>query len=400
MSLDRLITIITANTYQDLQNNQKILLTELEQLNISPKQQQDFIKKIIKFAKFTSNLKLRESYLRSYLRIFQEDIHFDGRGGSIVVEVTKKCTKHCIHCYSRCTGQREYIADDVLDLIINIARKHFKHVFLTGGEPTLDNRVFTLAKNNPDIIFFMLTNGGKITQNYASRLSTLGNLIPILGIDGNSPSTHNALRGGGSYREVMNAIENLNTHGVPWGYISLVTSINIDEVLSEEFIKDKINKGAFLARYLEYIPVGMEPNMDLILSGRAYYLLEKRKNEIINSNLIYMQKTTQPKCNGLLYFDVDGNIKNCFCFHYAKYNISKGDIGTSIKKTRKDWTSYHWTGECPIYADPRGFKNHLEKLGWKNLSTTDEPYLNNPEITQQLVHNYQEFLKIKANQCG
>jgi MoaA/NifB/PqqE/SkfB family radical SAM enzyme len=246
----------------------------------------------------------------------------------------------------------------------------------------------------------MLTNGSAITQNYAKKLSLFGNLIPLLSIDGRSPSTHDQLRGEGSYREVMNAIEHLNANGVPWGYISLVTATNIDEVLSEEFIKDKIKKGAFLARYLEYTPVGPTPNMDLILSGEAYYLLEKRKNEIINSNMIYMQETTQPKCNGLLYFDVDGNIKNCFCFHYAKFNVIKGNIDASIKKTRKDWLSYNWTGECPIYSDPRGFKNHLEKLGWQNLATTDEPYLNNPEISQQLTHNYHEFLKIKAKQWG
>ncbi len=400
MDLDRLITIITTNTHQDLQSNPKILLTELKQSGLPLKEQRDLIKKIIKITKITNNPKLRESYLRSYLRIFQESIPVGGREGSIVIELTKKCTKHCIHCYSKFTGQREYMPDNILNSIISTARKQFKYVFLTGGEPTLDYRVFILAKNNPDMIFFMITNGSTIMQDYARQLSLLGNLIPMLSIDGSSSLTHDRLRGEGSYEEVMNAIEHLNANGVPWGYISLVTATNIDEVLSEEFIMDKIKKGAFLARYLEYIPVGPTPNTDLILSGDAYYFLEKRKNEIINSNMIYMQKTSQPKCNGALYFDVDGNIKNCFCFHYAKFNVSKDDIDTSIKKTRKDWVSYQWTGECPIYADSRGFKNHLEKLGWKNLSTTDEPYLNNPEITQRLVHNYHEFLKIKAKQWG
>jgi len=398
MDLDRLITIITTNAHQDLQSNPKILLTELKQSGLPLKEQNDLIKKIIKITKITNNPKLRESYLRSYLRIFREGIHVSGRGGSIVIELTKKCTKHCIHCYSKFTGQREYMPDNILNSIISTARKQFKYVFLTGGEPTLDYRVFTLAKNNPDMIFFMITNASTIMQDYAKQLSLLGNLIPILSIDGISSLTHDRLRGEGSYKEVMDAIKHLNANGVPWGYISLVTATNIDEVLDEEFVLDKIKKGAFLARYLEYIPVGPTPNTDLILSGKAYYFLEKRKNEIINSNMIYMQETSQPKCNGSLYFDVDGNIKNCFCFHYAKCNVAKGDINASIEKTRKDWVSYQWTGECPIYADPRGFKNYLEKLGWKSLSTTDEPYLNNPKITQQLVHNYHEFLKNKAKQ--
>ena len=53
--------------------------------------------------------------------------------------------------------------------------KQFIHVFLTGGEPTLDYRAFTLAENNSDMIFFMLTNGSAITQNYAKQLSLFGN---------------------------------------------------------------------------------------------------------------------------------------------------------------------------------------------------------------------------------
>jgi MoaA/NifB/PqqE/SkfB family radical SAM enzyme len=382
MDLDRLITIITTNAHQDLQSNPKILLTELKQSGFPLKEQNDLINKIIKITKITNNPKLRESYLRSYLRIFQEGIHVGGRGGSIVIELTKKCTKHCIHCYSKFTGQREFMPDNILNSIISSARKQFKYVFLTGGEPTVDYRVFTLAKNNPDMIFFMITNGSTIMQDYAKQLSLLGNLIPILSIDGGSALTHDLLRGEGSFIEVIDAIKHLNANGVPWGYISLVTATNINEVLDEEFILDKIKKGAFIARYLEYIPVGPTPNTDLILSGKAYYFLEKRKNEIINSNMIYMQETSQPKCNGA----------------HAKFNVSKGDIDTSIKKTRKDWVSYQWTGECPIYADPRGFKNNLEKLGWKKLSTTDEPYLNNPKITKQLVHNYHEFLKNKVKQ--
>ena len=328
----------------------------------------------------------------------QEGIDNDGRGGSIVIEITKKCNKKCLHCYSKFAGQHKEMTDDVLDSIIRFARKHYKHIFLTGGEPTLDPRVFAIARNNPDIMFFMFTNGSTITNEYAQRISSLGNLIPILSIDGSSKVTHERLREKGSYNEIEAAIEHFNRNKVPWGYISMVTEINARDVLSPRFLKDKIKKGAFIVRYLEYLPVGPTPQNDLILSGKTYYLLEKRKKEIINSKIIYMQETTQEKCNGLLYFDVHGNIKNCFCFHYSKYNVKKGDIQTLVKKTIKDWLSYHWNGECPLYSDPVGFKNHLKRLGWKKISLCDEPYLKDPKITHLLMSNYKKFLQMKAQQ--
>ena len=396
MNLDRLLTIISTNTHYDLENNQKIILTELQNLGVQPRNQQKLRQIILKIAKITDNPKTRESYLRSFFRIFQEGIDKDGRGSSIIIEITKKCNKNCTHCYSKFSGQLQEMPDDILDAIVKFARKHFKHIFLTGGEPTLDHRVFTLVENNPDIMFFIFTNGSTMTKDYAKRLSNMGNAIPLLGIDGNSASTHDKFRGEGSYREITNAIENLNNYNVSWGFITLVAETNAQEVLNPAFIEDKIKKGAFIARYLEYLPIGPRPLLECILSGETYYHLEKRKQEIIESGRIYMQELVQSKCRGLLFFTVDGFIKNCFCFHYAKYNVTTGDIGESIDKTREEWISHKWDGECPIYSDPIGFRSHLEKIGWKNMSTIDEPYLIDPKIAQRLKDNYKEFLRIKA----
>jgi MoaA/NifB/PqqE/SkfB family radical SAM enzyme len=368
----------------------------LKHLFLPKKNQQDLIEKLREIARITKNQKTQQSYLQSYLRIYREGIDKDGRGSSVVVELTKRCSKNCPHCYSRSSNTTQDISDELLDIVIQYAKKYLKHVFLTGGEPTLDPRVFTLADTNPDIMFFIFTNGSTMTEEYAKKLSSRGNLIPLLSIDGSTPATHNQLRGEGSYQEVMAAIENLNTHGVPWGFISLVTEKNAHDVLDQRFIDDKINKGAILMRYIEYLPVGPNPQPDLILSGETYCLLEKRKKEIVASGKIYMQEISQTKCNGLLYITVNGDLKNCFCFHYSKYNIRSNNISEAIMKTQKDWLSYCWEGECPIYADPIGFKNHLEKKGWNKTSSLHEEYLVNPLIAKLLSQNYKRFLEIKT----
>jgi len=396
MNIERLLGIITMNSYQDLEQNQEIIGSELQRLKIPRQKQQELVQKIIKIAKITTNPKVRKSYLRSYFRVYKNGIESDGRDSSVIIEITKRCPKNCLHCYSKFTGQRQEMSNVVLKKILRYARKHVKHIFLTGGEPTLDPRGFELAEQNPDIIFFIFTNGSTMTTEYAKRLAGLGNLIPLIGIDGASPSSHDHLRGEGSYQEVLNAIEMLHRHNTPWGYISLVTEQNAREVLNTQFITEKTKKGAFIARYLEYLPVGPNPLRELILSGETYYYLEKRKKEIIESGIIYMQETKQKKCNGLLFFDVDGNIKNCFCFHYTKYNVADGDIKNSIEKIRNEWTTYNWVGECPLYADSIGFKNHLEKLGWKSISSAKETYLTYLPLARQLTRNYRRFLKIKT----
>jgi len=396
MNLEKIVKILTMNTYSNLKKSTNLIESELKNLGIPKKDYQDWINKILKIALISTNPKTRKSYLRSYFRIYQEGINKDGRDSSIIIEITKKCNKNCRHCYSKYSGTTIDMSDELLEKIIKFSRKYFKHIFFTGGEPTLDPRVLTIANNNPDVVFFIFTNGSTITDSYAKKLSDLGNLFPLIGIDGASESSHDSLRGCGSYREVLHAIKLLNKYQVSWGCITIVTELNAREVLSKNFAQDKIDNGAFLLRYLEYTPVGPNPLTDLILSGETYYLLEKRKKEIIQDKVIYMQETSQKKCNGLLFFSVDGFIKNCFSFHYAKYNAASADLKTAISKLRKEWVSYNWEGECPLYSDPQGFKNHLEKLGWKHQSTVPEPYLIDPTIAAQLSGNYKTFLNLVA----
>ncbi len=394
MNLNKLIKIINSNTHEYLEKNKDIIVNELIQLGLKSKDQQKMLQTINKITRISKNPKTRESLIRSFFRIFREGIDKDGRGSSIIIEITKRCNKNCKHCYSKFSGKNIDMPDDLLERLIRFSKKHYKHIFLTGGEPTLDPRVLSVAKNNPDVVFFIFTNGSTITDSYAKQLSDLGNVIPIIGIDGSTESSHDELRGKGSYKEVMNAIKSLQKHDVSWGCITLVTEDNANDVLNEKFVEDKIKKGAFLLRYLEYTPVGPRPMPELILSGETYYLLEKRKKEIMMSGQIYMQDIGQSKCRGLLFFTVDGLIKNCFSFHYAKYNAAKGDIKKSISNVRKEWITYDWEGECPLYSDPQEFKNHLEKIGWKHTSTVEEPYLTDPKIVEQLKLSYKKFLQL------
>ena len=50
MNLDRLLTIISTNTHYDLENNQKIILTELQNLGVQPRNQQKLRQIILKIA--------------------------------------------------------------------------------------------------------------------------------------------------------------------------------------------------------------------------------------------------------------------------------------------------------------------------------------------------------------
>jgi len=367
----------------------------LRRLAQDPAEQQVFLSRARKIIALSANPRIRDAFLRAYLRIYAKKINKDGRHGSLVMEITKRCDRRCPHCYSRAQAHKRMSAR-VIGRIIKLARENYKHIFITGGEPVLDRRVLTIAKTNPDIMFFMFTNGGKIDRKYAQKLSGLGNLIPVLSIDGTSARQHDYFKGKGSFAQLQRAIRVLNAAGMSWGYLSMVTNTNARQVLSKKFVRQMKSRGAILARYLEYIPVGPGARPGLVPSARTYYLMEKRKKEIVAGGEIYMQETAQKKCLGLLFFDVDGNIKFCPFFHYSKHNIGRGNGEKSIKDSLQDWCTARYGGECPLYSDQEGLKAHLLPRGWKPTVSFNPANTITAPLARVMADNYRAFLELKS----
>ncbi|MCX5700635.1 MAG: radical SAM protein [Candidatus Omnitrophica bacterium] len=367
----------------------------LSKLAVDHLAQQKFLVQMVRITAMISNPLIRAAFFRAYLRIHANKINKDGRHGSVVIEITKRCNQQCPHCYSRVQRKKNMKANTI-NQIIKLVRNNYKHIFITGGEPTLDKRVLSIAKINPDIMFFMFTNGGPIDQSYARKLAAVGNLIPILSIDGYSQKQHDYFKGKGSYQRVMRAIKVLNSVRMPWGYLSMITNINARQVLSKKFVKAMKQKGAILARYLEFFPVGPHATPELVPSAETYYLMEKRKQEIINDDEIYMQETVQKKCLGMIFFDVNGNIKCCPFFHYSKHNIAQGNIEGLIKSSTLDWCRAKYPGECPVYSDQKGLKAHLLKRKWRPTISFSQGNSITPQLAKVMSDNYRSFLKIKA----
>ena len=392
MLMEKLFDVLDDPNIKERRND---IASILKGMGIEPEFQQELSKKLMGLKFVFPNPQIVRSFTRSYLRIYSKGIHKDGRDSSIIIEITKRCNKNCEHCYSRILEEDTDMDDETLNRIIKFARDNYKHIFLTGGNPILDDRIFTLAENNPDVVFFMFNNGSGIEGERAEKLAEAGNIVPMLSVDGSHREMHDHFRGDGAYKELCSTIETLNDREIPWGYIALASDKNAEDVLSKAFVKQMRDKGAVVGRYIEYMPVGKNVDRSLILSGENYYLLEKRKKEIIDNMEIYMQETSQKKCMGLVFFDVDGNIKNCPFMHYSRFSVNGGELKEKIDQTINDWLSAEYDGECPIYSNPVGFRDFLLSRGWKSLSSFPEEYLENAEISQMMSCNYHRFLQLK-----
>ena len=82
-------------------------------------------------------------------------------------------------------------------------------------------------------------------------------MIPVISIEGDRART-NSRRGKGVYDHLLSAMEGLKERDLLYGVSVTVTSENLPEVTSEEYLRDLSDRGCKLVIYVEYVPVTSE----------------------------------------------------------------------------------------------------------------------------------------------
>lgn len=139
---------------------------------------------------------------------------------------------------------------------------HF--ITMSGGEPLLWPHLFDLFANHTDVAFMVYTNGTLINRPMAQKLKELGNVSLAISLEGPRELT-DARRGQGVFDKVMEAMDFLKENGQVFGISLTLTRKNWKEALSDEFIDLLIEKGVLYGWSFHYIPIGREPNFDLVL---------------------------------------------------------------------------------------------------------------------------------------
>jgi MoaA/NifB/PqqE/SkfB family radical SAM enzyme len=155
----------------------------------------------------------------------------------ISIELTNACNRRCLHCFRNKEDPSDFLplplARDVLGQAWGLG---FRTVCLTGGEialyPYLEEFLPLLVKQG--FTFTLVTNGHRFRENLLPLLSA-PNIreklkVVCLSLDGASSESHDALRGSGSFREVVEAATLCQFKGIPVSFKSVVTNFNKEEL--------------------------------------------------------------------------------------------------------------------------------------------------------------------------
>ena len=153
-------------------------------------------------------------------------------------EATLRCNLRCRHCGSDCgpySQGPELTTEQVLAAFDTVAEDFDPEditVTITGGEPLVRKDVFDVASHLARLGFFvsMVTNGTLVTKEVARRLKDSGVEGISVSIDG-LESSHEYLRGRGTYDKALQAVEHLASAGIEAvEVISTVWSRNLGEL--------------------------------------------------------------------------------------------------------------------------------------------------------------------------
>jgi len=184
--------------------------------------------------------------------------------GLMVLSPTMRCNLNCFGCYAGSYDRSEELSFATLDRILNEGKEiGMFFAVVSGGEPFFRKDLIDLFEKHHDVAFHVYTHGGLLDKDLVKRIARAGNILPAISIEGFEEETDKR-RGKGHYKKIMEAMRLLREEGVLFGFSSTQTRQNASFITSEPFIDHMVDVGCVMGWYFSYIPIGREPNLDLV----------------------------------------------------------------------------------------------------------------------------------------
>lgn len=184
----------------------------------------------------------------------------------VFISVTDACNLSCQGCWVTSSSPGRQLSRSEMADVISDARANGSHFFgLLGGEPLLHEGLFDIMADHGDCYFQVFTNGALLTDDVAREMRRLGNVTPLVSVEGLGETSSERRGAEGVYERALAALEACRRNRLITGVATSVCKSNLDEVVSEDFTRDMASRGAHYLWYYIYRPVGPRPCPELAL---------------------------------------------------------------------------------------------------------------------------------------
>jgi MoaA/NifB/PqqE/SkfB family radical SAM enzyme len=186
----------------------------------------------------------------------------------LFISVINSCNLRCQGCWVDVAAKQTRLDKATLNRTIRDAKRHGNSYFgILGGEPFMHPDLLDVFDAHPDCYFQVFTNGQLITPQVARRLNRAGNVTPLISIEGTDLVSDERRGRPEVLKRTLAGLENCRRQGLIIGVATSVCQTNINDLLSENWLRTLIDLGVHYAWFHTYRPVGPNPAVELALTS-------------------------------------------------------------------------------------------------------------------------------------
>ena len=291
------------------------------------------------------------------------------------VALTNTCNLRCQGCWVEKEGTAHYLPESDLDALITSGKKQKAHYYtLLGGEPFMYKGIWDIFRRHSDCYFQVITNGMLFTPENVKRLVEVGNVTPLISVDG-MKDNNDMRRGKGVFEAADEGLKRLKAAKVLFGIATTATGKNMDEVMNDLYIEHFIERGAMYLWYYIFRPVGETPHPEYCMQKEQIVEMRRRLLDLRHRHPILLIDTYWtasgeafcPAAMGLgFHVGPQGSIEPCPPLSFAREKLSDnaGDVFKTINDSAylrgfQDFVKKRTKG-CVILEHPQELVQYIK----------------------------------------
>ncbi len=259
----------------------------------------------------------------------------------VIFSITNRCNLRCRGCYAQAIhgGSRDELSTDEVRSIIGQATELGVSFFvIAGGEPLVRPEIMDIARDHPDAVFLLATNGTLLDRRMVGGLLEKRNVVPILSMEGHQGETDDR-RGKGIHERLRNTMRDLKKAGAFFAVSLTVTRANFDVVTHSDFVQETIDAGCRFFLFLEYTPIAPDTERWVITDEQRAAMkalvagLRQRFDAVFIA--VPWDEEEQGGClaagRGFVHISPTGNVEPCPFAPYSDVSLKNVPLKEALK---------------------------------------------------------------------
>ncbi|HVX12379.1 MAG TPA: radical SAM/SPASM domain-containing protein [Pirellulales bacterium] len=249
----------------------------------------------------------------------------------IYISIVNSCNLRCQGCWVDVAAPQQTIDLAAMNRLIDQAKEAGNSFFgILGGEPFMHPQLLEILAGHPDCYFQVFTNGHLITDEVAKELRRMGNVTPLVSVEGSEIVSDERRGRLGVWSKTMAGLDACLTNKLLTGVCTSLCQTNIDDLLTERWVDRLISMGVMYCWFHVYRPVGPDANPQLALTPEQQrrarqFVVDMRAKKpigIIDAYYDHRGRALCPAATGISHHvNPWGDIEPCPIVQFSKESI-------------------------------------------------------------------------------